>query len=562
MEQQGQKVEPQEMITGYEFRQEDLEKSYWVWDRTHTPPGLPWTPMFSYWWFYGVSGPVAQAHEDMPHPTSKGPRCHSYYGYHMVTLAMPTDEEKAERRERYKKAIIPWLEDPQKIINKANSELMAAYDRFKKYDYANANWKELIQWVGEMRAFCHRHWYWHYYIMVSTGIIYQEWEALSSELLGIDGYHPDFQKLMKGFDNQNFETDRQKFRIAQGIEEAGFKDAVLGWKPQEVIPNLEKTEAGGKIVKDLRQYLDEFGWRNALMNAFEAPSWWEDPTPVIAHIQQFLRDPVFELDQTIEKQAEERIKAEQEIMNRLPADKRDWYQRLMKVGQICGVWTEDHSFYFEFYAHAINRYFWLQIGKRLVLTGALESPDDIFFLVPDEVLTLLSNPYGYVFIDLARRRKENWEKAKTFRPEIYYGKVPIEQAMGEYMGTRDVVMVQNTMGRPPVARPELKADLIGVVGSVGVAEGPARVLFSSAQIGEVQQGEILVAPVTDSTWTPAFSMIKGAVLDTGAPLCHAAIIAREYGIPAVLNTMEATMKIKTGQRIRVDANVGAVYILP
>ena len=99
MKQKGQQVEPQEMVTGYEFRQEDLKRSYWVWDRTHTPPGVPWTPMFSYWWFYGVNGPAAQAHEDMPHPTSKGPRSHVYHGYHMVTVAIPTEEERAERRE-------------------------------------------------------------------------------------------------------------------------------------------------------------------------------------------------------------------------------------------------------------------------------------------------------------------------------------------------------------------------------------------------------------------------------------------------------------------------------
>ena len=58
MKQKGQQVEPQETVTGYEFREEDLKRSYWVWDRTHTPPGFPWAPMFSYWWFYGINGPA------------------------------------------------------------------------------------------------------------------------------------------------------------------------------------------------------------------------------------------------------------------------------------------------------------------------------------------------------------------------------------------------------------------------------------------------------------------------------------------------------------------------
>jgi len=118
-----------------------------------------------------------------------------------------------------------------------------------------------------------------------------------------------------------------------------------------------------------------------------------------------------------------------------------------------------------------------------------------------------------------------------------------------------------TQGRPPTPRPELKADVIGIIGSPGVAEGRARVLFSVDQLGEVQPGEILVALATDSAWTPVFSLIKAAVLDTGAPMCHAAIVAREYAIPAILNTMTGTSKIKTGQRIRVDGDVGAVYII-
>jgi pyruvate,water dikinase len=562
MKQDDPKVLSQERITGYEFVQEDLERSYWVWDRTHTPPGHPWAPMFSWWWFYGCSGPTAQAHEDMPHPTSKGNRCHSYFGYHMVTLGMPTEEEKADRKERFKEAIIPWLEDPKKLSDDANTELVEIYEKFKNHDYAHANWRELIQWVIDMRDLCQRHWYWHYYCMVSLGVLYQKWEELSSELLGIDGYHPEFQKLMKGFDSRNFECDRRKYRLAERMKELGLKDAVLGWKPQEVTTNLEKSEEGKKVLADLREYLDEFGWRNAEMNSFEVPSWREDPTPVITHIQQYLNDDVFELDQTIARQAEERARTEREVLGRLPADQRDWFEKLMRVGQFAGVWAEDHSFYYEFYAHSINRYFWLQIAKRLVETEAMEDPEDIFFLVPDEVLALLSTPHGLSFKDLVRKRRADHEKAKAFTPEFYYGKIPLEEAMQQYMATRDVIMVQNTMGRLPSASAEqMKADVIGITGSTGVAEGTARVLLSPAQLGEVQPGEILVAPVTDSTWTPAFSLIKGVVLDTGAPMCHAAIIAREYGIPAILNTMDGTSKIKTGHRLKIDAHVGTVRIL-
>ena len=103
--------------------------------------------------------------------------------------------------------------------------------------------------------------------------------------------------------------------------------------------------------------------------------------------------------------------------------------------------------------------------------------------------------------------------------------------------------------------------LTGFAGSPGVAEGRARVVLRPEQLGELQQGEILVAPSTSTSWTPVFGKIAAAVLDSGGIMCHAAIVAREYGLPAVIGTGSATKRIKTGDRLRVDADAGIVEIL-
>ena len=97
--------------------------------------------------------------------------------------------------------------------------------------------------------------------------------------------------------------------------------------------------------------------------------------------------------------------------------------------------------------------------------------------------------------------------------------------------------------------------------SPGVVEGPARVIFSPDQIGEVQEGEILVAPLTAPSWAPIFGKIGATVTDTGGMMSHAAIVCREYGLPAVTGTGFATATIKTGDRIRVDGSNGTVTIL-
>ena len=94
-----------------------------------------------------------------------------------------------------------------------------------------------------------------------------------------------------------------------------------------------------------------------------------------------------------------------------------------------------------------------------------------------------------------------------------------------------------------------------------MAEGTARVIVTEDELHLIKEGDILVAVSTSPSWTPVFSMISGVVVDRGASLSHAAIVGREYGIPVVMNVFEGTAKIQSGQRIRVDANLGAVYIL-
>ena len=103
--------------------------------------------------------------------------------------------------------------------------------------------------------------------------------------------------------------------------------------------------------------------------------------------------------------------------------------------------------------------------------------------------------------------------------------------------------------------------LTGMAASPGVAEGPARVVSSPAQIDQVRDGEILVAPLTAPSWAPIFGKIRATVTDIGGIMSHAAIVCREYGLPAVTGTASGTRRIRTGQRIRVDGNTGAVTIL-
>ena len=113
----------------------------------------------------------------------------------------------------------------------------------------------------------------------------------------------------------------------------------------------------------------------------------------------------------------------------------------------------------------------------------------------------------------------------------------------------------------PIAREELKVDLYGAAAAPGVVEGVVRVIMGADQLAELKEGEILAAPGTSAAWTVAFNLIKGLITDGGGALSYPVIMARGYGIPCVAGCVEGTQKIKTGQRVKIDGNLGVVYIL-
>jgi phosphohistidine swiveling domain-containing protein len=271
----------------------------------------------------------------------------------------------------------------------------------------------------------------------------------------------------------------------------------------------------------------------------------------------------FNLDEEREKVAKEREAAEKEIMERVPQEQRGWFGQLMQLAQKSGVFSEEHDHYLDLYTHAMMRYSALGLGRRFTKAGTIDDPEDIFFLIPDEVRRAGIAPDQFDLRYIVERRKNEWnEWNKNPNPPAFLKEgYELDQAMGVLVQSNDPIALKVVVGAMPQARPELKADLYGTCGSPGVAEGPARVIMNEDELHSVQEGDILVAATTSPSWTPVFSLIKGVVVDRGASLSHAAIVGREYGIPVVMNVFEGTAKIKSDQRIKVDANLGTVYIL-
>jgi len=552
-------------LPGYELNEEiDLPEMHsWFLDATHCVP--PWTPMFSWFWNRYCSHGLKYCADLLSIPTCKGWEFKGRNGGGYCAFHIVRDEQEIKRREvKFREALRPWIEDFDGIWDGYKKEMFKIYEPIKTMDLDHASNSQLLQHLYDLISMYRRMWEIHFQGMY---VAYNAWlilEDLFKRRFGIGDQNPEFQKLLIGFDNKVFQVDRRLWQLGQLAVEKGLDDIFETNEARDTIPKLEQIEAGREWLKEFRDFLLEDGWRMQRMAEINEPTWIEDPTPPISAIRGFImKGGHFVLDEVRESLAKEREEAIASLLQRVPDEEKEWFEALIRLAQKASSYTEEHDHYLDMYSHALIRRGLLGIGRRLAQAGTIDKPDDIFYLNPDEVESVMLVPEAHKLQYIVDRRRAEWEEwQKRPNPPVITERNSLEEAIEkDLLPARDAIAMKTSIGEMPKVRLELKADLYGITAAPGVAEGLARVILNYAQLGDVQEGDILVAPATAPSWTPVFGLIKGVVIDRGGILCHAAIVGREYGLPTLVNTFEGTTKIKTGQRIRVDANEGAVYIL-
>jgi phosphohistidine swiveling domain-containing protein len=548
--------------------QSDFEATpIWVWDASHSNP--PWTPLFGWYWgdlcCFGGAGAMETV--SLPRARTTHMRLFKggiYYGFSLVEK----EEEIKAREAKFREFIRPYIENgEEKFVDVLQKELMPEYQRLKKFDPGKMSNYELWMHVEDCLNVTRRMWYFHVLGMYVTWIPYVLLENTCKQYAGLDDRNPLFLKLITGFDNKTFEVDRKLWKLAQRAQDLGIGEHLSVGRWNEVAAKLGTIDAGRQWLSEFQAFLDEDGWRMPRRAEFIAPSWIEDPTPAIRIMSMYVaKGAEFNLEAQRAIAVKEREKAEKEVLEKIPEEEREYFKKLLTVAQQAGSYNEGHSYYCEDYCFSITRRAFIEIGRRYVSAGMIEKAEDIFFFLPEEIRKYIYYPrqYSAGVKDIIEKRKEEWEgwcREVMNPPFLLKEGVGPQDIAPHLIALRDPIFFKAILGTMPDAKPELKADFYGVTGSPGIAEGPARVIMNEKQLVQVQEGDILVAANTAPSWTPVFNLIKGAVIDIGGSLCHAAIVAREFGIPLVVNVMEGTRKIKTGQRLRVDANQGVVYIL-
>jgi rifampicin phosphotransferase len=212
-------------------------------------------------------------------------------------------------------------------------------------------------------------------------------------------------------------------------------------------------------------------------------------------------------------------------------------KRLRKAGVLMQI-REDTHFYATMSLPLFRRVS-LEFGRRLIEAGVLDQREDVFHLTLGELAGIDDSlrPASATANELraaVARRKEKRKKLES-TPLVDARLFPKSVARGDAVVT-------------------------GTPGSPGVAEGTARVVHNDSEFGKLTPGDVLVAPYTNPSWTPLFERAVAVVVDTGSVGSHAAIVAREYGIPAVMGTGEGTRKLRDGDPVKVDGTQGYVFL--
>jgi phosphohistidine swiveling domain-containing protein len=302
--------------------------------------------------------------------------------------------------------------------------------------------------------------------------------------------------------------------------------------------------AQGKMSR--AQYLETYGHRGPHEAELSAPRPAEDPNWLDRQLAEYEKDPV-DVDELLAQRRAEFQAAWQRLEARYPQKAKKLRPQIDKVGPAARVREATRD--------ELTRFLWVEREWALRAGELTGLGDDIFLLTIDEVLDLLSGRDVATTHISARRETYARYRALPAYPMIVRGAFDAVQWAANPNRRYDIY---DAAAAAPVSTSNT---IRGFAGAAGRVEGQVRVLDGPEQGDQLQMGEILVAVTTNVGWTPLFPRAAAVVTDVGAPLSHAAIVARELGIPAVVGCGSATTRLGNGDRVRVDGGQGVVEIL-
>ena len=400
-------------------------------------------------------------------------------------------------------------------------------------------------WVGAWDR-AQRAWAIHFYAITGP---YQVMDDLADLYESVIETPPpgEAMRLIQGTIDELAAVDAGVGRLAELAATSSELADALKARPAPSFDALARQPGGAAFVAELHGFLAKHGHLGQGFDDLALASWAEEPAMLLAEIAKRVEHPREPAAARVARLAREADRLADGVRERLAGqpERLAEFERLLGLARQIGPLTEGHNYWIDRMVQARLRTFAMRVGARLTRDGVIEYREDVLYLRRAEVPDLLRSPVDRR--DVIAGRRADHEHWRTVTPPSKIGKPNDAEPSGRFGGARFAK--------------EDEAVVRGTGASAGVARGPARVVLGPDDFERVRPGDIIVAPSSNPSWVPLFSIAGGLVTNTGGVLSHAAVVARELDLPAVVGTGDATTRIADGQMLELDGTTGFVRLL-
>jgi len=524
-----------------EWAHADLARDQWRWDQVHNP--TPMTPLAQDLIALKRQG-MYQSGDATGRPFHEERMYANGYGFsrrleddpESVELARElTARDSEERIDRlidlWESSYLPETEALTRLIQEWASPGDSLLDLLRRYHQIEIAWRR----CGEL----------HTLSTGLAGVAMRQFDEFCRDKFGDEGTRIAVESI-SGMPNMSVKSGVALWELSrEAANRPAVADLLRSHPDQEFLSKLDEVDEGPGFRRDLDQFLEIWGQRNESYYEVGYLTWREDPEFVLSIIRTYIDAPEDQNPTVLHRRAiESRIARTEDVTSRLtdPAELEEFLISQRRAQQHT-VLMEDHNYFIDQRAYTSLRTPHQAIGARLVDAGALDNADDVFYLHVAEMKEHADHPDRKYQALVAGRQADREKWMHVLPPGVIGGDTP-----------------RTTSSRTRGSAPTPVAPIQGLAASAGTVTGTARVILSLDQASRLTPGDILVTYATAPPWTPLFAIAGGVVTDAGGPLAHCAVVAREYGIPAVVGTTNASSTIKDGTTISIDGTTGLVTI--
>jgi pyruvate,water dikinase len=433
---------------------------------------------------------------------------------------------------------------------RAMPELEAATAKWAALDIAAASDETLMEGIRELTEA--EGWYWSGNGGHTFGVAKSVDDQLQAFLReNLPEHNFTSGQFLSGFKSRIMQANDDLFEIAKVLRaDEELKLLVLATPAHRLMAELQARPDTKQILKDIDTYLQEYGHQGYSLDFCE-PTQQEDPSALFVTLKNMVRREDYDPQQHEEEAARKKEKAMKEIRELL-AGLQYWQFRYRLWFASKYYPMREESCFVLGMAWPALRPMAAELGRRMVEVGTFKRPDDVYHMYTAELEEAMKlradNKAKPELGELAEERRQLRERRKRLHPP---GTCPPEASESPGIAFKET----------QIKNDDSSDTLMGIPVSPGTITAEASVIMNPSEFSNMIPGSILVCPMTSPAWTQLFAHAQGLVTDIGGILGHGSIVAREYGIPAVVGTGNCTQRIKHGQMVEVDGDGGTVKLL-